>query len=117
MCVKYIMHHVTIYFGCLNDCIARPVPAGYTGGLRQGLRWKVTAQEEFDSKYVSSTELCRDLGVTRATLVNGRRRLALPEPVRIYRPNGDVHIMIWLRAEAAPYVERWKAELAQGRAL
>lgn len=74
-----------------------------------------TAQAEFDQKYVSSTELCQQLGVTRATLVNGRRRGALPEPVRINRPNGDAHVMLWLREEVAPYVERWKVDLATGR--
>jgi len=76
----------------------------------------VTAQDEFDEKYISSTELCQELGVTRATLVNGRRRGALPEPVRINRPNGDPHVMLWLREEVGPYVERWKVELSAGRA-
>jgi len=67
----------------------------------------LTAQEEFDKKYVSSTELCQRLGVTRATLMNGRKRGALPEPVRVNRPNGDPHIMLWVRKEAEPYVARW----------
>lgn len=72
----------------------------------------MTAQEEFDAKYISSTEICRDLDVTRATLVNGRRRGALPDPICVFRPNGSVHIMLWERAVAAPFVARWKAELA-----
>jgi hypothetical protein len=76
----------------------------------------VSAQEEFDEKYISSTELCRELNVTRATLVNGRRRGALPEPVRINRPNGDPHVMLWLRDEVAPYVSAWKVELEAARA-
>lgn len=75
----------------------------------------MTAQSEFDTKYISSTELCTTLGVTRATLVNGRRRGALPDPVRIDRPDGSPHIMLWLRAEVAPYIERWQAELADRR--
>jgi hypothetical protein len=77
----------------------------------------VTAQIEFDKKYITSTELCRDLGVTRATLVNGRRRGALPSNyIEIKRRNGDPHVILWLRDEAMPFVERWKVELAAGRA-
>jgi hypothetical protein len=71
----------------------------------------VTAQEEFDEKYITSTEICRDLDVTRASLVGARERGALPEPVRINRPNGDPHILIWVREDVAPYIERWKADL------
>ena len=75
----------------------------------------VDAQAEFDEKYITSTELCRELVVTRATLVNGRRRGALPEPVRIDRPDGSPHVMIWIREEVAPFVTAWKAELAARR--
>jgi hypothetical protein len=78
-------------------------------------RGTLAAQVEFDRKYISSTELCKELGVTRATLVNGRRRGALPEPVRINRPNGDAHVMLWLRDEVKPYVDTWKVELIAGR--
>jgi hypothetical protein len=72
----------------------------------------LTAQAEFDQKYVSSTELCRTLGVTRATLMNGRQRGALPEPVRIPRPDGRAHVMLWLRDEVGPYIARWQAAAA-----
>lgn len=75
----------------------------------------MTAQAEFDEKYISSTELCDVLGVTRATLVNGYRRGALPEPLRIKRPGGSTHVMIWLRDEVVPYVTKWKATLDLGR--
>ena len=76
----------------------------------------MTAQEEFDEKYITSTEICSTLGVTRASIVGARSRGALPEPVRINRPNGDPHIMIWLREEASPHIERWRAELEAARA-
>lgn len=75
----------------------------------------MSAQEEFDKKYVTSRELCERLGVTRATLVNGRRRGDLPEQVQIDRPNGEPHVMFWLRAEAEPYVLRWEERLAAQR--
>lgn len=76
----------------------------------------MTAQEEFDAKYISSTEICRDLDVTRASIVNARARGALPEPVQVKRANGDPHIMLWLREEAAPFIESWRLELEAGRA-
>lgn len=75
----------------------------------------MTAQEEFDATYITSTEICRDLGVTRASVTNARDRGALPEPVRINRANGDVHIMIWLRAEAEPHIAAWRQELEAKR--
>lgn len=73
------------------------------------------AQQEFDAKYVSSTELCRDLGVTRASIVNARRRGVLPEPVQVNRPDGSPHVMLWLREAIAPHLEKWRAELAERR--
>lgn len=73
------------------------------------------AQRDFDAKYVSSTELCRDLGVTRSTIVNARRRGVLPPPVQISRPDGSPHVMLWLREVVAPHLEKWRAELAERR--
>jgi hypothetical protein len=75
----------------------------------------VSPQEQFDAQYITSTEICRDLGVTRASVTNARDRGALPEPVRINRANGDPHIMIWLREEATPLIEAWRSELQAKR--
>jgi hypothetical protein len=75
----------------------------------------VSAQLEFDTKYVSSTELCRDLGVTRASIVNRRRVGGLPDPVVINRPDGSPHVVLWVRSAIAPHLERWRAELAERR--
>lgn len=75
----------------------------------------MTAQEEFDAKYISSTEICRDLGVTRASVVNARNRGVLPEPVHVRRANGDPHIMLWDRKVATPYILAWKELLAATR--
>lgn len=76
----------------------------------------MTAQEEFDAKYISSTEICRDLGVTRASIVNARHRGVLPAPVHVRRANGDPHIMLWERVVATPYIIAWKEMLEAGRA-
>lgn len=75
----------------------------------------MTAQAEFDEKYISSIELCDVLGVTRATLMNGYRRGALPEPMRIKRPGGTTHVMLWVREEITSHVAKWKATLDGAR--
>jgi hypothetical protein len=100
----------------LNDRIAPRRGARYTGNPTRTPRQHVTPQEEFDAKYITSTEICRDLDVTRASVTNARDRGALPEPVRINRANGDPHIMIWLRAEAEPHIAAWRLELQAKRA-
>lgn len=72
----------------------------------------MTAQNEFDTKYITSTELCRRVGVTRATLRPAIERGDLPQPVEIERPNGGTsHMMLWLRSEAEPCMHAWCAKL------
>lgn len=69
----------------------------------------VTSQDLFDETYICSLELCRVLGVTPATLVNGYRRGALPEPVRVNRRGGSTHVMLWPRLQVQPHVDKWLA--------
>lgn len=71
-----------------------------------------TAQARFDRLYMSSSEICRALGVTRTTVLAARRRGLLPEPIAV---NGCT-LYIWERATAAPYVEAWKLILHSRRA-
>lgn len=63
------------------------------------------AQERFDELYITSSEICKELDVSRNVMVDARRRGALPEPISI---NGR-HIYIWERKTIAPYLERWRA--------
>jgi hypothetical protein len=72
---------------------------------------RVTAQEEFDSTYITSSEICRDLKITRATIVQGRRRGLLPDPIMV---NG-AQIQIWKRDAVARYLEAWKLTLQAKR--
>ena len=59
----------------------------------------VTAQAEFDRTYVSSTELCQRLGWSRENIRQRREAGALPEPVRVYRPDGGVLVQLWRREQ------------------
>jgi predicted site-specific integrase-resolvase len=69
------------------------------------------AQHEFDTTYVTSSEICKELGVSRATLVHARRRGLLPDPVVV---NG-AQIYIWKRDIVRPFMDAWKIMLASRR--
>lgn len=67
----------------------------------------MAAQAEFDERYVGTEELCRVLGVTKAMITHAWQGGRLPVPVRVGRG-----IMVWPRAEAQPYLDRWLAARA-----
>jgi hypothetical protein len=72
---------------------------------------RVTAQDEFDANYITSSEICKELHITRATIVQGRRRGLLPDAVVI---NG-AQILIWKRSAVQPYIDAWKLILQAKR--
>lgn len=63
-----------------------------------------TAQQRFDIKYITSTEIASELQVSRTALVNARHRGLLPAPIAV---NGT-NIYIWERSEVRPFVDAWK---------
>ncbi len=71
----------------------------------------MTAQQEFDDTYISSSEISRELGISRSTIVQGKKRGMLPDPVTV---NG-AQIQLWKRVEVRPYLDTWKAALQQRR--
>lgn len=75
------------------------------------LEQRVTAQEEFDATYITSSEICRLLSITRATIVQGRRRGLLPDPVTI----NDGQILVWKRDVVRPFLDAWKIALQARR--
>lgn len=70
-----------------------------------------TAQAEFDATYITSSEICKELGVSRAAIVSGRRRGLLPDPVII---NG-AQILVWKRDAVRPFLDAWKLMLQARR--
>ncbi len=64
---------------------------GYQGSMFSAGSTSVKAQADFDQTYVSSSELIAEFGI------------------RVTRPNGGVHVMLWLRAEIEPYLARWRS--------
>lgn len=73
----------------------------------------MTAQEQFDATYITSSEICKELDITRSTIVTGRRRGLLPKPIVV---NG-AQIQIWHRTEVRPYLDAWKLKLDARRGV
>jgi hypothetical protein len=70
-----------------------------------------TAQEEFDQIWITSSEICRELRIDRSTIVQGRKRGLLPDPVKI---NGD-QILLWKREDVRQNLDAWKLMLKARR--
>lgn len=77
--------------------------------------WTVSAQEQFDNKYISSTEVCQQLGVHRTTVLLALRTGRLPDCITLKRPNGQPQLLLWERDVVQPYLAQW-AEQRAGRA-
>jgi len=73
----------------------------------------VSAQKEFDEKYISSTEVCKQLGVHRTTVLLALRTGRLPDPIILRRPNGTPQILLWTREAIAPYFAEWSKARAE----
>lgn len=76
-----------------------------------------TPQQRFDRLYVTSSELCRDLGVTRPAILQARRRGLLPEPIAVnpQATASSAGLYIWERAIVQPYVDAWRLILTTRR--
>lgn len=64
-------------------------------------------QLAFETKYITSSEICEDLGVARSVLMNARERGMLPGAILIRK----VNFYIWERAAIAPYLDAWRISL------
>lgn len=63
-------------------------------------------QEEFDRTYITTTEICRRLELSRSTVHVARATGKLPNPVDV---QGQLYI--WKRADVEPYLQAWKTIL------
>lgn len=72
-----------------------------------------SAQQEFDERYVSSTELCRILGVSRSSLVNRRAAGHLPGAIEVRSSDGKIMQLFWERIAVAPYVQAYREQLTR----
>lgn len=70
-----------------------------------------TPQERFDAAYVSSTELMRELGVSRTALLKARERGLLPEAIVV----NAGQLLVWEREPLKPFLEGWRLVLRARR--
>ena len=73
----------------------------------------MSAQTEFDSKYISSIEICQQMAINRTTILHAVRDGKLPKPIAILKPNGSCHIQLWVREQVAPIMSEWSAARAE----
>lgn len=71
------------------------------------------AQEEFDKTYITSREIREYLKINRSTIVQGKERGLLPEPILL--DGGKGQVQLWKREEVMPYLEAWRINLKARR--
>lgn len=64
-------------------------------------------QRQFDTTYITSTEICRDLGITRSAITAARAKGVLPMPIVVK----GVNLSIWKRKEVEDILSQWKAAI------
>lgn len=62
------------------------------------------AQERFDEKYITSTEIREEMDVPRSALFHAIRRGHLPQPIRLR----GLQVHIWERKQIAAHLAAWK---------
>lgn len=62
-------------------------------------------QSEFERRYISSTEICDEIGVTRAAVMVARRTGKLPNAIEI----NQGRLFLWEREFIRPFLEAWKS--------
>ena len=63
----------------------------------------MTAQKEFDDLYITSSEICRRLRITRASITSAKNKNQLPDPIMV-----ENHLTMWKRGFIEPYIEAWE---------
>ncbi len=62
----------------------------------------MTNQEQFDKMYVTSSEICRRVGVTRAAVIQARAKNFLPEPIIL-----EGTLSLWKREDVEGQIVLW----------
>lgn len=66
-----------------------------------------SAQARFDAAYITSAEVCKDLGVSRTSVFQAQKRGYLPKPVKLV----GTSLYVWERATAQPFIDAWRVVL------
>jgi len=71
----------------------------------------MSAQDDFDRKYITSSEIGKTLKIPRCTIFAARERGLLPEPIRV---NGS-QLFIWERETVKDIIDKWQTRLISSR--
>jgi hypothetical protein len=66
-----------------------------------------TAQQRFDRVYITSAEICQEVGVNRTTVLSAKKSGLLPDPVLV----NDKLVCLWERERVRPFIDAWKIVL------
>lgn len=69
------------------------------------------AQQKFDEAYITSTEICQTLKVSRPAIHFRRKSGRLPDPINVF----GQQLLIWEREQIQPYLKQWNNELTDRR--
>lgn len=69
-----------------------------------------TPQQVFDETYISATEICKRLSVTRSAVTNAEKRQLLPTAIRVDQGGG--YLCLWVREQVHPILDAWGICLA-----
>jgi hypothetical protein len=69
------------------------------------------AQQNFDSLYITSHEIGKELKVARSCILMARKRGMLPNAIKV----AGAGSFIWERESIKPYLEAWRLALASRR--
>lgn len=68
-------------------------------------------QQDFDRDYITSSEICNELGVTRPAIHFRRKAGLLPGAIQVY----GQQLLIWKRADIQPWLDEWKTSIQAKR--
>lgn len=71
-----------------------------------------TAQERFDEKYITSSEIVKRLNISRPAVYFRRKQGLLPDSITIL----GQQLVIWERKQIEPYLLQWETHLNNYRA-
>ena len=69
------------------------------------------AQERFDKTYITSSEICQRLDVTRPVIHYRRKNGHLPNGIQLF----GQQLIIWEREFIEPYLQKWQSSLENKR--
>lgn len=69
------------------------------------------AQTEFDRKFITSSEVCERLRVTRVAIHIRRKNGKLPNAIVI----GPALVTLWERDDIEPFLQEWQEHLTKRR--